>query len=221
CASVVAQPFGALREFVGPLRVESCGIGQPQQRIYRRPRSAYHAPELGEAHGIGGALYDQVTDQVIQEFFHLEPPSYGCVSATVRLDLPVPAATLDDRRRMRRELRDMHWNGQRFLPKEPDTAEWIRKKLVLVNLAEQLRRERPFDHAARASAFRELRVVQEELRRFTAEAQERLRIKVTAVEEQLVNRAIATGREYFVGLFAREQLDRLCQALPDETAFRV
>lgn len=34
-------------------------------------------------HGIGGARYDQVTDQIIRDFFRIDPPSFGVCTATL------------------------------------------------------------------------------------------------------------------------------------------
>lgn len=38
-------------------------------------------------HGIGGALYDEVTDELIRRFFAVDPPRFAAVSATLRLPL--------------------------------------------------------------------------------------------------------------------------------------
>jgi hypothetical protein len=40
-------------------------------------------------HGIGGARYDQVTDQIIRDFFRFDPPTFGVTTAT----LYFPSAT--------------------------------------------------------------------------------------------------------------------------------
>ena len=34
-------------------------------------------------HGIGGARYDRVTDQIIHDFFHIDPPTFGVTTATL------------------------------------------------------------------------------------------------------------------------------------------
>jgi hypothetical protein len=54
-------------------------------------------------HGIGGAKYDQVTDQIIFEFFGQQPPLFSIATATLGLPVPLPndgstaiaAATVD------------------------------------------------------------------------------------------------------------------------------
>jgi hypothetical protein len=64
-------------------------------------------------HGIGGGKYDAVTDAIIRDYFGIEPPAYQVVSATLRLPVPGFATTEDDVKRLRRLVRDLHWNPQR------------------------------------------------------------------------------------------------------------
>ncbi|MBT3889414.1 MAG: hypothetical protein HN617_01510 [Planctomycetaceae bacterium] len=41
-------------------------------------------------HGIGGGKYDQVTDQIISEFFGQQPPQFSIATATLGLPVPLP-----------------------------------------------------------------------------------------------------------------------------------
>jgi hypothetical protein len=72
-------------------------------------------------HGIGGAKYDELTDDLIRGFYRREPPAYLALSAT--LWLPVghePAGELAARRRRLAWLRrDLRWNPQRHLDGVP------------------------------------------------------------------------------------------------------
>src|SRR5690606_4296105 len=66
-------------------------------------------------HGIGGAKYDEVTDQIIEQFYGAAPPGFGIATATLRL--PIRGAMeppLDDREIARR-LRDMRFNPDRWI----------------------------------------------------------------------------------------------------------
>jgi len=46
---------------------------------------------LAEAflHGLGGGLYDRLTDDIIRRFFGVEPPGFVILTATCLLPLPV------------------------------------------------------------------------------------------------------------------------------------
>lgn len=66
-------------------------------------------------HGLGGAKYDQVTDQVIQQFFGLQPPDFLTVTATLRLPIPALEVHDQDLQCLDEALRDLTWNPQRYL----------------------------------------------------------------------------------------------------------
>lgn len=69
-------------------------------------------------HGIGGAVYDEVTDDVVRGWFGVEPPAYAVASATLHLPLPVSGATAARRGGLLRRLRDLRWNAGRMLSGE-------------------------------------------------------------------------------------------------------
>jgi hypothetical protein len=114
-------------------------------------------------HGIGGGKYDEVTDDIIRNYFGIEPPSYQVLSATLHLPLPGFPSTREDLKRAERLVRDLHWNPQRHLP--PGTAvDLIQRKAALAR-NEPLRA----DHAARQAWFRALQETTEQLRPLVAE----------------------------------------------------
>ncbi|MFQ5502821.1 MAG: hypothetical protein ACE5EQ_11060, partial [Phycisphaerae bacterium] len=66
-------------------------------------------------HGIGGAKYDQITDAIIRAFFNVKPPVYGCVSATLHLDLPRFGVQPADLVQAQHKARDLRYNPQRYV----------------------------------------------------------------------------------------------------------
>ncbi|MFM8397032.1 MAG: hypothetical protein ACKOAH_04320, partial [Pirellula sp.] len=42
----------------------------------------------GFVHGIGGGIYDRLTDEIIRGFLGIEPPNYAIATATLHLPLP-------------------------------------------------------------------------------------------------------------------------------------
>lgn len=65
-------------------------------------------------HGTGGARYDEVTDDFIEEAFGVRAPRFATVSATVHLpleELPVQPSAL---RTVEHKLRDLRFNPQRY-----------------------------------------------------------------------------------------------------------
>jgi hypothetical protein len=66
-------------------------------------------------HGIGGAKYDEVTDEIIRRFFGIEPPKYITATATFRLPIERPHVTIEDIRDVRQKLRDVRYRPESFL----------------------------------------------------------------------------------------------------------
>jgi hypothetical protein len=70
-------------------------------------------------HGIGGAAYDCITDEVIRRLTGCDPPRYAVVSGTLRLPRPaddrtsLPAA--EEHAEVRRLLRDLRYHPERHL----------------------------------------------------------------------------------------------------------
>jgi hypothetical protein len=69
-------------------------------------------------HGIGGAKYDEVTDEIIRRFFGIEPPKYITATATFRLPIDRPQVTIEDVRELQQKLRDVRYRPENFL-REP------------------------------------------------------------------------------------------------------
>jgi hypothetical protein len=66
-------------------------------------------------HGIGGAKYDEVTDEIIRRFFGIEPPKYITATATFRLPIERPQVTIEDVRELAQKLRDVRYRPESFL----------------------------------------------------------------------------------------------------------
>ncbi len=66
-------------------------------------------------HGIGGAKYDQVTDEICQRFFGVAAPGYVTLSGTLRL--PIDHTTVSPTRsaELRQKLRAMRYHPEDFL----------------------------------------------------------------------------------------------------------
>jgi hypothetical protein len=70
-------------------------------------------------HGIGGGMYDQVTDEIFQNFFDITPPHYGVVTITARLPYQGVSRRTSELRELARIERDRHWNPERYLAEVP------------------------------------------------------------------------------------------------------
>jgi hypothetical protein len=156
-------------------------------------------------HGIGGGKYDELTDEIIRRFYHIEAPEFIVLTATRLLPLPHFPSQPEDCRRLQRSLRDFHWNPQRHL-----TAADAGQRELMRQRNELARRE-PADKAARRERFRTLRELTERLREPLAGAEHRLRDELAACERQVEANEVLTRRDYSFVLYPEETLRPFCE----------
>lgn len=149
-------------------------------------------------HGIGGAKYDELTDEIIRRYYGVEPPEYLVVSGTLRLPLPLQPGTDAQRRALQQRLRSFHWNPHRHLSDaaapRPETAR------LLAERAQWIRQE-PQTRRGRRARFAALRAATERLRPQVADEALRIQDALTQCNRQLAVNAILQRRDYAACLF--------------------
>ncbi|MCZ2343519.1 MAG: hypothetical protein LC104_17255 [Bacteroidales bacterium] len=137
-------------------------------------------------HGIGGGKYDEVTDAIIRDYFQIEPPRFGVLSATLHLPLPGFPHTFADVRRCTQQARDLFWNPQRH---GTDFADLSAKKAQLI-AAE------PADPVSRQAWFQKLRQVTEQMRPFVQDQRESVERALAPMRQEAAANAILQRRDY-------------------------
>ncbi len=156
-------------------------------------------------HGIGGARYDELTDDIMREFYCLEPPAFVVVSGTLRLPFPKLAMSRAACNQLARELRDLHWNPQRHLPTDADSslARLAREKQVWI--------ERPAGSPSeRRDRFHELRALTAALRPSVAPARHDTDQALKSCEARLDAYAVLSRRDYAFCLFPEPVIREFC-----------
>lgn len=159
-------------------------------------------------HGIGGALYDQVSEDWALRWLKLTPGPLVAASLTLRLPLYPARSGTGKMREAEQFQRHQYWNPDRLL----ESHEKKRHRLLLDELR-ALRDDSPKPGIAAKNRFHRIRRLLEALRGFT---QGRLEESLTEVgrlrhfsqEEQLVN-----NREYAYLLHPVESLRKHLQPL--------
>jgi len=144
-------------------------------------------------HGIGGAKYDEVTDQIVSRLFGFDPPGYAVVSGTLRLPFQRFPATEDSLRAARRRLRELDWNPQRVVTGS------AQKHRELASLSAGTSVER----RARFHALRELN---SQLRPLVAGEKELATALANRAAAEVAANAILASREYSFILHSETRL---------------
>jgi hypothetical protein len=157
-------------------------------------------------HGIGGAKYDELGDEVAHEFFGLRPPEYLTLSMTLWLGLGQDPASVERLRALDQEVRDLTFNPDRHLPDPipPDVAAWVEaKRGALAGPTATRRQRRDRLHA--------IRRCNEALQPAVASPREALLAERARIAEGLKRNAVARNREYAFVLHSQSRL-RAAQA---------
>lgn len=151
-------------------------------------------------HGIGGAKYDIITDEIIKEYFGVDPPTFVTISAA--LFLPWEAFDLDigDLQRRQHDLKDMCYNPERYASKETQRdmgfMQKVEEKQALVRemtACSTNDKKRYFNRIKELNSLMFLRMHDEVLRR-----QEEVRI----MHNKLMYNEVVKFREYPIYLYS-------------------
>ncbi|HEY3245424.1 MAG TPA: hypothetical protein VGM03_18945, partial [Phycisphaerae bacterium] len=164
-------------------------------------------------HGIGGAKYDVITDGLMRRYYGFEPPEIACVSATLRLDLPVPAVDEGDLRRAQYQLRDLRWNPQRHLHGDGPLRDWVGQRQQAVDEAERLRTSAADQHERRRAVFNRIREINTRMLALCPGELQAAQDTVDEIQAACRTAALARDREFFFALFAPDALHLLVERL--------
>ncbi len=155
-------------------------------------------------HGIGGAKYDQVTDDIAGRFFGFALPEYASASATLRLPI-VRAVTRSDRLRdVRHQLRELAYHPEQYLGSNRETP-------AASHLLAKKRRSLKIDKTSANALTRHQAILAANaaLQPLVAPRRAELLRERTEIERQLAVDSILSSREYSFCLFPREHFLRL------------
>jgi len=163
-------------------------------------------------HGIGGAKYDQVTDEISRYYFGIEPPRF--VTATATAQLPIESWDLSPNalRELDGRLRDAQFNPDRAIDNDMQANEtWqslLKEKSSLLAKVPNFPEKRAW--------HRKLEAVNSKLREQIAEPVARLRIERDEVARRLHQKQLLTSREYSLLLFPKDGLRNLLLDLAEK-----
>jgi hypothetical protein len=85
-------------------------------------------------HGVGGGLYDSVTDEIASRLWGLTPPKMIVASATLHLPVVEPAGAVElDERKLNDQLRWLRSSPERFLDLRSPTAQSLSNGTQIVD----------------------------------------------------------------------------------------
>jgi hypothetical protein len=198
---------------LGPDREACCAVetlmSLPSRGVRLRTRALtttmFSRYLLGDLfiHGIGGAKYDELGDEISRRFFDLEPPPYLTVSMTLWLGMVDDPAGRDQLAKIDRGLRDLTYNPDRNIPglsaRDTETGRWIEAKQRAV--------AGPVDtHAQRLARFHEIRRCNEALQGVVNQDRARLAAERQRIVAGVHRNDLAHSREFSFVLHSERRL---------------
>lgn len=200
---------------LGPDRDACCAVERlrelPGEGVRLRTRALtttmFARALLGDLfiHGIGGAKYDELGDEVFRGFFGIEPPGFLTLSLTLWPGLPDDPATPGRLREVEAGIRDLTFNPDRHLPDPaPEGARAaLEAKRGAVKGPLESRRDR-------ISRYFSIRRANEELGAFVSADRDVLAAEAERLQAGLARNGLARSREFAAVL---HPVDRLRSAL--------
>jgi hypothetical protein len=164
-------------------------------------------------HGIGGAKYDELGDEVARGFFGIEPPTFLTLSMTRWIGIEPDPASPEDLRAVERSLRDLEFNPDRHLPEpRPHEARAAVEAKWLAIEGEIVTRRQRLDR------LRAIRKANEALIPWTADARSSLIEERDRLRAGLRFNAVARSREFAFPLHGEGRLREAMGRVHDRAA---
>lgn len=157
-------------------------------------------------HGIGGAFYEVVTDDLIRNYYQLGNVKFGVTTASIKLPLPETSLVGETISQIKYRLHNIRHCPERYL--EEDLLEKEALVFLVRNKQEFIRQagDRSVTRDCRLSAWTAMKEINRQLFRYVEKTYQTLVQKKQWLEKQELSQQVCNSREYFFGLFSREAL---------------
>ena len=153
-------------------------------------------------HGIGGAKYDQLTDEIIRQFCAVEPPKFGVLTATMKLPAQFEPASPAKRTDVQVALRELKFHPELAIVESiEETKRLIERKRALIRIADTV--------SDRKAWQLEIAGINKSLQPIIASERARLVEAGQQIDAHLRSSQILDSREYSFSLFPESAIDEL------------
>ncbi|MFQ5962886.1 MAG: hypothetical protein ACE5KZ_01215 [Candidatus Scalinduaceae bacterium] len=162
-------------------------------------------------HGVGGAKYDLVTDEIIRAFFGVEPPGHATITATLHLPYKPYNASGKDIRVLKQDINDMNYNPERYAPRE--TMEDVGMRSMISEKKDLIARE-THDSKERRWIFNRLKQLNALMKEKIKPLIDEKETEIEQIEKKLMYNSIVTNREYLFCIYPESMLRELFKLEP-------
>lgn len=154
-------------------------------------------------HGLGGAIYDKVTEEIIRTYYGVEPAEAVMATGTMLLPVETHDVTEADRRSLVRRLRDVRHNPDRLLSGSQRERDETRR---LIDEKRKLLARRGMTRQERADDWRRLHEINRLLANQLDGEPAATHRRLESVTDRLAQNALLRNREYSFVLHPRDEV---------------
>lgn len=164
-------------------------------------------------HGVGGAEYEELNNQLAADLFSIQLPPYAVASATLHLgikgDAVVDRQALQDQiEALRNQLRLMQFNPERFIgPADEEAQSLITERTILL---EEMKRVKE----TRGQLHQKVSAINDKLRARITASRRSVEAQLREKEIALAQESIAANREFPFFFYSWEDLTALAEIKP-------
>lgn len=159
-------------------------------------------------HGLGGARYDELTDEILRRFFGLEPPRFLTLTGSLHLPIPPRRGTADLLHELQHLRRDLTYNPDRHLT--PQLAQHS-EVASLVEAKRHAIATQPDSPAERRSRLEQIRRINQHLAPFVESARADTARGMDELRADIEANAIIQGRDWAFCVYPAECLREFFQ----------
>jgi hypothetical protein len=158
-------------------------------------------------HGIGGAKYDQVADEIVRLYFGFDAPRFATVSATLRLPISCEACDASASTQGDQRLRELRHHPEQFVDGSGANSDAGAVERIVADKRRWLQTPKTPQNARQ----RHLAIVRanEALQPYLAPLRQRIERERTELQVRKRGDAILRSREYSFCLYPRQHFDKL------------
>ena len=161
-------------------------------------------------HGVGGGLYEQITDYVIRKYCKVMKLNFGVATATMTLSLEInnQNSHLTDVQ-LKSRLRELKFNPEKLIDRsildKPPVKSLLNTKNGLIKTANNPQ----ITASRRKDAWQKLSRINKELLGYTAQTHKKMLKETDLWRRHKTSKEITNCREFFFGFFREQKLKSL------------
>lgn len=163
-------------------------------------------------HGVGGASYESVTDDILKDYYGINELSFGIATATVTLPLSSCVDSVSDRtNQLRQQLRKIKYNPERFIENSLLRTETVGSLIIKKESLIRTTKDDSSNAETKRSAWESILEVNKDLLNYATQSQDILKTKLQLLKKKELSKCVLNHREYFFGLFPGDALRDISQ----------